>query len=817
MNRLHHWLRVVVLSLLLVGGALLATASNMPAHAATVPVAGPALPRAASGQVTVIVLDNSGSMAQNDPNGLRCSAANAYIDLSGPGDYIGLIDLDNNNSSGTSGGAHNFRLATKWADPTETATYQDRANLRALIAQKSNNCAPDGNTPTYDALAQALAMLKSSTQGGKSGSVILLTDGAPDPNTSAQVSAVQTDLLPQFKQNGWPIDTIALGANATDNGIDYHGFLSGIANATSGKFYDDSQGPVSGVSPLNLAGFFVDIFALRSGRTPGPTIAPTQLGGATVSRNFSVGSYVSHLDVVAVKDQPGTSVTATAPDGTVISSNAAGALVSTDPHYVIFSFDSPQAGPWQLNVTGNGQFLMDSLVVSTLSMTITSPAAGKPQPLGQPVNITASLRDQNNAVIQNFQVKAVVQYAGKGNVTPRELTLTDPNSSGNYATQLTLPTDAPTGSYEIVVTARAASEDAVSAQTVAQFELFPTPVLISPVTGKPTADLITAHVVNWDGVLRFVYGTLPLYSSTIIGWHPSDWPLGGLAADNSALLNGQVLIGTQLYSNATVTATATRDGSNAILPVSVENDGGGNFRLHFPSGARGSYHVQLTARGSYKDSFGDLTSTSAPIAVVLGYPSTWDEVRAWLITALYTVMLVGFLLFFVYGPINYVARAKPSTRARLVDQSINARARLRSQLDPGTPIIWRGWSLRRYFAPNRLPAGEVALPNNLTFVFRRGNEVAIKVRQNRRANAAAEWSIDGRRVTPADGSATLVSHMRLAYNEAGQRQEWKFEQDTMGLDGSSGVQGGVRDRLESTAGNLGLRDRLRRGRGLRND
>src|SRR5947209_3892390 len=52
---------------------------------------------AASGSVTVLVLDMSGSMGQNDPQGLRCSAANAFIDLSGPGSHIGVIGLNNKN------------------------------------------------------------------------------------------------------------------------------------------------------------------------------------------------------------------------------------------------------------------------------------------------------------------------------------------------------------------------------------------------------------------------------------------------------------------------------------------------------------------------------------------------------------------------------------------------------------------------------------------------------------------------------------------------------------------------------------------------
>src|SRR5262249_13519195 len=150
----------------------------------------------------------------------------------------------------------------------------------------------------------------------------------------------KSELLPQFKQHGFPVDTIALGADDRDH--PFHPFLNDVANATSGKFYDDGKGTVPGVSPLNIAPFFVDIFARRNGRTVSQDIPPTQLGGGPASRNFSVGDFVSHLDVVVVKDSPDARVTITAPNGQVLPPAVAGTFISTDPHYAIFSIDHPQ-------------------------------------------------------------------------------------------------------------------------------------------------------------------------------------------------------------------------------------------------------------------------------------------------------------------------------------------------------------------------------------------------------------------------------------------------------------------------------------------
>src|SRR5260221_6105521 len=58
-----------------------------------------------SGHITVIVLDMSGSMQSNDAQGLRCSAANAYVDLSGPGDFVGVVGLK---ASGATAGPPTF-------------------------------------------------------------------------------------------------------------------------------------------------------------------------------------------------------------------------------------------------------------------------------------------------------------------------------------------------------------------------------------------------------------------------------------------------------------------------------------------------------------------------------------------------------------------------------------------------------------------------------------------------------------------------------------------------------------------------------------
>ncbi|MDE3229206.1 MAG: VWA domain-containing protein, partial [Chloroflexota bacterium] len=573
-----------------------------------------------SGHVTILVLDMSGSMRSNDPNGLRCSAANAYIALSGPGDYIGVVGLTGSGS----GGPHGWGAASVWANPLEMATVANRSSLTQTIAQRSHNCQPDAATPTYDALRQALAMLKPATaSSGLSGSVILLTDGAPDPSQSQQIAAIQHDLIPQFKASGFPIDSIALGA---DQGL--HSFLSGLANATGGAYYDDGHGDVPGVSALNIAPFFVDIFAQRNGRVVSHDIPPTQLNGGAVSRNFSVGDFVSQLSVVAVKDSPGATVTLTAPNGQTVSSATAGILFSSDPHFAIFSIPNPQQGAWQINVHGSGLFLMDSLKLSTLALSITAPTAKSPvAPLGQPLAISAVLQNGGvNVTGSRFSLTGKLTYVGGAGQYAQDFVLDDSASPGIYRAQALAPDSAPAGAYTLTVVAREISDTIASATVSLRIERFPIPLLLAPGSHTPTAAPVTAQVLVWDPVLRLLYGA-PL---GIVRWL-GQWPLQGHAAQPGASVPGVVALAGKPYANAHVSGTVSHAGARSAAPLGVTPVSGGAFTTNFDAPTAGAYTLTLNTQGAFQDSHGDFGTVARTVKVSLVPATPGQEGVAWAI------------------------------------------------------------------------------------------------------------------------------------------------------------------------------------------
>ena len=292
-----------------------------------------------AGHVTILILDMSGSMSSNDPEALRCSAADVYIDLGRHGDEIGVIAL-------TSVSVQQY--AQVWQEPSPVDVMAEREQLKQSIENRPRgtpSCQhPSGNTPTYDALYQALRMLNYATHGNNlQGSVILFSDGQPYPNTQEQEQDIVNTLLPQFQKHHWLIDTIALGTQQ-----DFRPFLKTIASRTGGKAYDDVQSSVPGhPSPLNITSFIIDIYSQRIGSTLSPVIPSDSINNSKTAYNFTLDNYAKRLDIVVVKEQGiDTTLVGPPPETLVLPSKVpvpGTFVVKNNPYYEIFSIDGPES------------------------------------------------------------------------------------------------------------------------------------------------------------------------------------------------------------------------------------------------------------------------------------------------------------------------------------------------------------------------------------------------------------------------------------------------------------------------------------------
>jgi Mg-chelatase subunit ChlD len=161
-------------------------------------------PREGSGSTTqfvdaVLALDSSGSMADNDPEDARKTAAKLFIDALIPGDRAGALDFDD---------------AVRQLQPLTT----DFAAVKLLIDSIDSS----GGTDIGAAVAGALDELDANGAATHARIIVLLTDGdgSYDDALTARAADSKTTVY-----------TVGLGSAVNES------LLQGLASATGGKYF----------------------------------------------------------------------------------------------------------------------------------------------------------------------------------------------------------------------------------------------------------------------------------------------------------------------------------------------------------------------------------------------------------------------------------------------------------------------------------------------------------------------------------------------------------------------------------------------------
>lgn len=182
--------------------ALTITALVLPVSSATAQQTGQALD--AGNSDVVLVIDNSGSMKQNDPQGLRFAAAKLFIDLSEPRDKIGIVVLSDRRHT---------RSLTKQL--IRISNREEIDALKRMIDELRNE--PMGQeTHMGTALDLAYNLLDATPGSIRSANqrqfVVLLSDGLP---TGAGQRERVDQVVQRFRERRyWQIFSIALGDDA---------------------------------------------------------------------------------------------------------------------------------------------------------------------------------------------------------------------------------------------------------------------------------------------------------------------------------------------------------------------------------------------------------------------------------------------------------------------------------------------------------------------------------------------------------------------------------------------------------------------------
>lgn len=175
-----------------------------------------------------LVIDTSGSMATTDPEKLREIAANIFIDLLSPEDYLSIIT---------------FNTKKEVVLPMQKIQSNDnKANIKKILSQKLQAI---GDTDYLLALNEASKQLSSVKEGNLRKVILFLTDGEPDPNGTKESNPESMepymDLLwetvSNLAINKYPVYSVGFS-----KGVDL-AILQRISSSTGGtvKIYDDSS------------------------------------------------------------------------------------------------------------------------------------------------------------------------------------------------------------------------------------------------------------------------------------------------------------------------------------------------------------------------------------------------------------------------------------------------------------------------------------------------------------------------------------------------------------------------------------------------
>jgi VWFA-related protein len=231
----------------------------------------------ASPVTSMLVLDRSGSMAEEDKIADAQDAARAFVDLMRPGDRTGLITFS-----------------------SESRTAQDFTASRNDLAEAIGRIRPDGGTALYDSVVAGVDALEHA-EGRRA--LVVLTDGqdcresSSCPRSSGSRHSLQ-EAIDYANAKGQPLYMIGLGqrGSADRDGVD-EAVLGRLGRDTGGDyFYAPSGEQLAGLYRTLSAGLQQE-YALTY-RSPRPFYDGTRrdirvsVGGAPAT----AGGYVErHL------------------------------------------------------------------------------------------------------------------------------------------------------------------------------------------------------------------------------------------------------------------------------------------------------------------------------------------------------------------------------------------------------------------------------------------------------------------------------------------------------------------------------------------
>ena len=313
----------MVLSALLVMAAAVVASAHAQTPIADLDVLDPSTGAQGPQSISVaLVIDNSGSMAQTDPAGLRFAAGSQLVDLLEDGDEIGLVLF-----------ADDDAVLVPLTRVTDAASKEAiKVQLRPVV--------PAGNTNMRAGLETGLAELRKGSNSTRF--AIFLTDGElhpPDwPNFSAQRQEAERNavlaLAASFGEEKWGLFPVSLASAVEPQ------FLRQLAEGGGGLYREAPE-----ASQLTLV--FQEIFAAKKLDVFEVLFSDCLAAGEERSVTFPVHRFVSTLSLfVTYSTDLRPAVTVAGPDEQRL------ARTGGDDRYDAFSIEGPARGTWTVAIAG---------------------------------------------------------------------------------------------------------------------------------------------------------------------------------------------------------------------------------------------------------------------------------------------------------------------------------------------------------------------------------------------------------------------------------------------------------------------------------
>ena len=351
-----------------------------------------------------LVIDTSGSMAETDPNHLRKTAADIFVDMLSPEDHVGIVSF-----------------ATEATELVPMQQVGDTANKQNIKNTLASITEVNGNTNYRSALEKAEEQLGSIDDPDVRKVILFLTDGVPEPDyalrediafmTAYMDSVWQTTARLGLKN----IAVYPIGFGTVDTSI-----LQRIATDTRGeaKFLGSAGDIASNFFEVlrtlkNRQGFWNESIALS-----GETVIP-----------FQVDGYASQVTMAVTYDTAGTDVFIRPVNGDAGNERIS---IQKNEQYSIFTMnqtDKELAGDWELVITGTGNAQLFGDKDLTLKSWMTSPQANTQVPIDEPIDLAVEVTGE---LSEEMAVQVEVSKNGGSDLETIPLTMKNGQYVGKY-------------------------------------------------------------------------------------------------------------------------------------------------------------------------------------------------------------------------------------------------------------------------------------------------------------------------------------------------------------------------------------------------